>query len=60
MEEYEKNFLDLLSYVGFIKEENVNIKISLSRLPTFYRDKIQFDEPKTLEVTIRKSKYLYD
>jgi hypothetical protein len=30
----------------------------LSGLPSFYKEKIQFDEPKTLEDTIRKEKYL--
>jgi hypothetical protein len=28
--------------------------------PSFYKDKIQFDEPKTLEEAIRKDKYLYE
>jgi hypothetical protein len=54
MEEYEKKFLELLRYVGFIKEEKVKIQRFLSGLPSFYKDKIQFDEPKTLEETIRK------
>jgi hypothetical protein len=60
MEEYEKKFLELLRYVGFIKREKVKIQRFLSGLPSFYKDKIQFDEPKTLEETIRKEKYLYD
>jgi hypothetical protein len=47
-------FLELLRYVGYIKEEKVKIQRFLSGLPSFYRDKIQFDEPKTLEETIRK------
>jgi hypothetical protein len=60
MEEYENKFLELLRYVGFIKEEKVKIQRFLSGLPYFYKDKIQFDEPKTLEKTIRKAKYLYE
>jgi len=40
MEEYEKKFLELLRYVGFIKEENVNIQRFSSVLPSFYKDKI--------------------
>jgi hypothetical protein len=32
----------------------------LSGLPYFYKDKIQYDEPKTLTETIRKDKYLYE
>jgi hypothetical protein len=46
--------------MDFIKDEKVKIKRFLSRLPSFYKDKIQFDEPKTLKETIRKSKYLYE
>jgi hypothetical protein len=60
MEEYEKKFLELLRYVSYIKDEKEKIQRFLSGFPTFYKDKIQFDEPKTLEETIRKAKYLYD
>ena len=33
MEEYANNFLDLLSYVRYIKDEKVNIQHFLSGLP---------------------------
>jgi hypothetical protein len=32
----------------------------LNGLPQSYRDRIEFDEPKTLEDTIRKAKCCYD
>jgi hypothetical protein len=32
----------------------------LSGLPSFISDKIQYDDPKTLEETIRRDKCLYD
>jgi hypothetical protein len=60
MEEYEKKFLGLLKYVGFIKDEKRKIQVFLSGLPSFYKEKIQYDEPRTLTETIRKAKYLYD
>jgi CRISPR/Cas system-associated endonuclease Cas3-HD len=60
MEEYENNFLYMFRYMGFIKEDNVKICRFLCGVPSFYKDKIQFDEPDTLEETIRKAKYLYD
>jgi hypothetical protein len=60
MEEYEKNFLGLLKYVGFIKDEKVKIQMFLSGLPSFHKNKIQYDEPETLIETIRKDKYLYE
>jgi hypothetical protein len=59
MEGYEKKLLELLRYVGFIKEEKVKIHRLLGGLPSFYRDKIKFDEPKTLEETKKRAKYLY-
>jgi hypothetical protein len=60
MVEYEKNFLGLLKYVGFINDEKVKIQMFLSGLPTFYKENIRYDEPKTLTKTIRKDKYLYE
>jgi hypothetical protein len=59
MGEYENKFFGLLKYVGFIKDEKVKIHTFLSGLSSFYKDKIQYDEPETLTKTIKKDKYLY-
>jgi hypothetical protein len=59
MEEYEKRFFELLNYVDFIKDENVKIQRFLSELPSFYSDNIQYDNPETLEETIRRERNLY-
>jgi hypothetical protein len=53
IDEYERRFLELLKYVSFIKEEPINILRYLSGLPSIIIDKIQYDDPKTLEDTIR-------
>jgi N-glycosylase/DNA lyase len=53
IDEYERRFLELLKYVSFIKDETVKIPRYLSGLPSFISDKIQYDDPKTLEETIR-------
>jgi hypothetical protein len=53
IDEYEIRFLELLNYVSFIKYETVKIQMSLSGFPLFINDKIQYDDPKTLEETIR-------
>jgi hypothetical protein len=58
--EYERRFLELLKYVSFIKDEKVKIQRYLSGFPSFINDKIQYDDPKTLEETIRHTKCLYD
>jgi hypothetical protein len=58
--DYEKKFLGVLKYVGFIKHEKVKIQIFMSGLPSFYKDNIQYDEPRNITKTIIKSKYMYE
>jgi hypothetical protein len=38
----------------------VKVHRFLSGLASFYKDKIQYDEPRTLTETIRKDKYMYE
>jgi hypothetical protein len=52
--------LELLKYVSFIKEETINIQRYLSGLPPSIGDKIQYNDPKTMEETIRREKCLYE
>jgi hypothetical protein len=49
MDENDKRFFELLKYVGFTKDEKVKIQRFLSGLPSLYSDKIQYDNPRTLE-----------
>jgi hypothetical protein len=56
IDEYERRFLELLKYVSFIKDAT----IKRSGIPSFIGENIQYDDPKTLEETIRRDKYLYD
>jgi hypothetical protein len=60
MDEYEKRFFEFLKYFDFIKDDKVKIKSFLSGLPSFYSDKIQYDNPKTLEETIRRVRHIYE
>jgi hypothetical protein len=60
IDEYERSFLELLKYVPFIKDEAVKIQRYLSGLPPPIGDKIQYDDPKTMEETIRREKFLYE
>ena len=50
----------MLKYVRFIGDEKVKIQRFLSGFPAFYKEKIKYDEPKTLTEAIRKDKYLYE
>jgi hypothetical protein len=52
IDEYERRFLELLKCISSIKDEKVKIQRYLSGLPPFISDKIQYDDPKTLEETI--------
>jgi hypothetical protein len=60
IDEYERIFLELLNFVLFIKDEQVNIQRYLTGFPSFISYKIQYDDPKTLEETIRSAKCLYE
>ena len=60
MDEYVKKFLDLMRYVTCIHEDKIKIHRFLSGLPSFYKDRIQYDEPKSLEEAIRKAKHMYE
>jgi hypothetical protein len=59
IDEYERRFLELLNYVPFIKDDIVKIQRYLSGLSSSIGDKIQYDEPKTMEGMIRREKFLY-
>jgi len=60
MDEYVKKFMDLMRYVACINEEKIKIHKFLSGFPSFYKDRIQYDEPKTFQVAIRKAKHMYE
>ena len=51
IDEYKRIFLEISKHVAFIKDEQVKIHRYLSGLPSFINDKIQYDDPKTLEET---------
>jgi len=60
MKDYENKFMEILRYMGFIKEEKVKIQRFMGGLLSFYSDKIQLDDLKNLEKAIRKYKHLYE
>jgi hypothetical protein len=58
IDENKRRFLESLKYVPFIKDEQVNIQRYLSGFPLFIDDKIRYNDPNTLEETIRCAKCL--
>jgi hypothetical protein len=53
-------FLELLRFVPYIREDKVKIHRFLSCLPQSYKDKIEFDNPKSLSEVFRKARMCYD
>jgi hypothetical protein len=53
IDEYEIRFSELIKYIYFIKEEPIDIHRYLSVLPSFTNDNFQYDDPNTLEESIR-------
>jgi hypothetical protein len=49
-----------MRYVPYIKDEKVKMQRFISGFPRPFRDRIEFDEPNTLEDTIRKARYFYE
>ena len=60
MEELINKLLDLLRFVPYIKEEKVKVQRFLSCLPQAYKDRIEFDNPKTLDEVLRKAQLCYE
>lgn len=49
------NFTHLLCYVPYLKDENAKIQRFLSCLPPSFKERIEYDKPKTMDKVIRKS-----
>ena len=60
MKELRIKFLSLLRYVPYIIDENPKIQRFLSCLPTSFKDRIEFDNPKNLEEAMRKVYLCYE
>ena len=59
-DEYTSIFLELLRYVPYLKDEKVHIERFINELSVTFKDHIKFDEPQSLEVTIKKLKHCYE
>ena len=59
LKELSSKFLILLRYVPYIIDENPKIQRFLSCLPTSFKDRIEFDNPTTLEEAMRKVDFCY-
>jgi len=60
MKELCSKFLSLLRYVQYIIDEKPKIQRFLSFLPVVFKDRIEYDNPKTLKEAMRKSHFYYE
>ena len=60
MDAFINMFLDLLHYVPYIKDEKVKIQQFLGCLPPNFRERIEFDMPKTLDTMLHKVNIFYE
>eukprot|EP00253_Pinus_taeda_P023496 PITA_23496 len=59
-DEYTSRFMELLRYVPYLKEDKAKIQRFTSGLLMEFKDRIEFDEPKSLDEAIRKLKHCYE
>lgn len=59
MDEYITKFTSLLRYVPYIHEEKAKVQRFISSLPTFMKEKLEFDNPKTMDEAVWKAQICY-
>eukprot|EP00253_Pinus_taeda_P024447 PITA_24447 len=59
MDEFITRFTSLLRYVPYIREEKAKVQRFVSSLPPYMRERIEFDNPKSMDEVIRKATICY-
>lgn len=59
MDEFIAKFTSLLCYIPYIGEEKEKVQRFLSSLPSHMKERIDFDNPKKMDETIRKARICY-
>ena len=60
MKELCSKFLSLLRYVPYIIDEKPKVQQFLRCLPLMFKERIEYDNPKTLEEAMRKTNLCFD
>ena len=60
MKNLNSKFLSLLRYVPYLVDEKPKVHRFLSCLPYHIKDRIEYDNPKTLEEAMRKANFCYE
>eukprot|EP00253_Pinus_taeda_P031475 PITA_31475 len=59
IDEFVTKFTSLLRYVPYSREEKAKVQRFVSSLPLTMRERIEFDNPKTMDEAIRKARLCY-
>ena len=59
IEEFVTKFFNIQCYVPYLKDANEKVYEFISFLPLTYKDKIEFDMPKSMDEENRKDKLYY-
>lgn len=59
-DDYTSIFLEFLSYVPYLREEKAKVQRFINRFPVAYRDRIEFNEPRSFDEAIQKLKHFYE
>eukprot|EP00253_Pinus_taeda_P005263 PITA_05263 len=59
MDKFITRFTSLLHYVPYIREEKAKVQRFVSSLPPYMRERIEFDNPKSMDEAIRKARICY-
>eukprot|EP00253_Pinus_taeda_P022178 PITA_22178 len=59
MDEFITRFTSLLRYVPYTREEKAKVQRFVSSLPPYMRERIEFDNPKSMDEAIRKARICY-
>lgn len=59
MDEFVIKFTNLLKYMPYIREEKVKSQRFLNCLPAPYKERVEFENMKTMDVVVRKDRMCY-
>eukprot|EP00253_Pinus_taeda_P024823 PITA_24823 len=59
MDEFVTKFTSLLRYVPYIREEKAKVQQFISSLPQAMRERIEFDNPKSMDEAIQKARICF-
>lgn len=59
MDEFIAKFTSLLRYVPYIGEEKAKLQRFINSLPSYMKEKLEFDHPKMMDDSVRKARICY-